>query len=432
MTRRLAYLTLASLLAAPAVAGGSASPEVRPLPLRSVADDDEEKQFAEVEALLNEVLLVDETGRIVLRKEFREALPFPAERVEGMLGAFVELGEDGRMKIKDREAVRPYLPMIRGFLGNGLGRLRELQKLPPEERRRAMQRLFGRARGMVPGVPPRPERGSENEGGADEDEQGAEEKDAPRRPAFGRRRPRRMGPPGRGPRRARPDAPQGSLEERLARIERKLDRIERLLERQGPRRRGRWRARRPFEFFRRFFERRRGRGRLGRGAGDPFERARRWRQGMRKLFEILEPEDLDRLRKGFDAMRRKGVRPEDLRHPERLLEKLQGEMSSEDTLRFMEIFSEFLASEEGRALAQEVEDLVRRLEDLVDSERGERLGRLFDRLQRGGDGAKLREQLEGLVRPRRPRRGAEHRERARRRSSARRRHGAPPAGSKLY
>ena len=393
-------------------------------PTLAIADDAEEMR--QLEAQLNEILLVDETGRITLREEFKTSLPFPAERLEMMLASFTELGDDGRIRLKNPDMIRPYLPMIRGFLSQGgLDKLRALQDLPPEQRREAMRRLMAEQQGQLrPG----------------QDEERAQPAPRPeRRPA----RPDRPERPDRAERPARPQVgPRADILERLERIERSVERIERTLrstlERHGDQLRGEGEGRR--------LHRGQGRNRgrmlermLPRGPEGMLQRGRTYRDGMRKLMELMGPEDTDTLRKAFRALGG-DVKPEDLRDPMALLPKLQESLTPEETVRLMEIFSEFIASPEGRAMAEELDDSVERLEKLVNSPEGQRMLDGMRRLQEGRGGARggerLGERLEQLIRPRRERdRGASRAERPAR--SAERRHGdrqepARDPSAKLY
>lgn len=384
--------------------------------------DDEADEIRELEAHLNEILLVDESGKISLRAEFREGLPFPAQRLEMMLATFVELGEDGKVRLRNPEMIRPYLPMIRGFFSQGgLDRLRDLQKLPPEERGEAMRKLFGE------GVMPNPFAGPPRPGERRPREERREERRVEReRPQTRERAPRDEARPG-----ARERQPREELLARLERIERSVERIERMLEELGSRgfgarperERARARERGPAGFLRRLFERgederwdrrreRRERDedlrerRERRGVGELLERGRVWNDGLRRLRTIMEPEDMQALGKALRALGG-DLDPEALRDPMALFGKLQGVLSPEETARLMEVFSEFLATPEGRALAEEIEGGVRGLEGFVNSPEGARmLARLRELGERLGDGGELPERLEELIRGR-TRRGAE-------------------------
>ncbi|HBP21966.1 MAG TPA: hypothetical protein DEA08_29805 [Planctomycetes bacterium] len=207
-----------------------------------IADD--EQEIKELEQRLNEILVVEEDGSIVLREEFKGTIPFPPERLERMLNAFIELDDKGKIKIKNPDMIRPYLPMMRRFLSQGgLDKLRELQKLPPAERQKAMQRLFGnqgnrggqarpapKPRAMAPTPKPAPKAAPK----ADEDDE---------RPRMRRRQRQGQGDQqrnrwrGNAPRGERPNmVPEGMQEmhrqfsQRLTKIERSLARIERLLD----------------------------------------------------------------------------------------------------------------------------------------------------------------------------------------------------------
>src|SRR4051794_10639931 len=81
-------------------------------------DDDAkfDKQVKEVEKSLNEFLTVDEDKKVHIKKEFREGLPMPAEQVERMLQMSVKIGDDGKIRLRNPEQIRPFLPQIEGFL----------------------------------------------------------------------------------------------------------------------------------------------------------------------------------------------------------------------------------------------------------------------------------------------------------------------------
>ncbi len=445
-----------SLAVAPAASAqdGSCCPEGEPAGPWQQIDDGADAEIREVEQSLNEILLVDETGRIMLREEFKEGLPFPPQRLEMMLATFVELGEDGKIRLRNPDAIRPYLPMIRGFLSQGgLQKLREMQNLPPEERREAMRRLFGDGAMPMPfgggrGERARPEARPEARPGA---RPRADERRTRERRALAERGERRgRAQPGQEER-DRPAGPRADVLERLERIERSVERIERMMERMargrergfaGPGAGERERERRPGGFMRRFFERfernfdrfergfdrdeprRERRGPFGGGMGDMFERGRVWNDGLRRLREIMEPEDMRALGKALEALGR-DMDPRDLRggmNPMELFGKLQGVLTPEETARLMEVFSEFLATPEGRALAQEVEQSVKRLEGVVNSPEGARMMNRLRRLgERMGSGEQLPDRLEDLIRGRdRGRSEADRPHRERAPSSARR------------
>lgn len=350
-----------------------------------IDDAEDAKALDELELRLQEILVVDENGVPVLRKEFAEGMPFPADRVQAMLGSFVELDAAGKIKLKDREAVKPYLPMIKRFLSpESMQRMRDLQNLPPEQRREAMRRMMGPG-GPAPTPTPTPAPTPTPE---------------PRRAETPR--------PAETPRdRARPRE-DGHVEERLTRLERQLSRIEELLERglRGGERGDRGdRGDRGAD---REQPRRGGLGDLfGRRQDDRglLQRAEVWGKGLRRLSELATPEDMEAIGRALGKLR-ETVGPEDLRDRGALLNKLQDAVDPADIGRLMELFSEFMGSAEGRALAAEIEQLVKRLEQLVDSPEGERMGKALERLEgmlgRGdekkGDG--VREQLERLIRPR--------------------------------
>lgn len=344
-------------------------------------DDDDDKIFGEIETQLNNLLIVDESGTIVVRKEFADSLPIPAERVQQMLGQFIELGPDGKIKISDRETVRPYLPMLQRFLGpESMERMRQLQTLPPEQRRDAMRRMFQNPNGQAPAPTP-----------------------APAPAPTPRPEPR---PEPRAERRQEPrdDDRTRQLEQRLSSVEESLKRMERMLERSLEQRARRADGRdgdgRADE------DSPRRRGLLG--GGDMMERARVWSRGLKKLREVTQPEDMEAIGRALARLREQ-VKPEDLRDRGALMEKLQESIDPADMGRMMEIFSEFLGTPEGRAMADEVEKLVARLEEMVNSQDRQGPGRgldgamerLEDLLGRGGENERgLREQLERLVRGR--------------------------------
>jgi hypothetical protein len=152
----------------------------------------------------------------------------------------------------------------------------------------------------------------------------------------------------------------------------------------------------------------------------------------------LEPEDFDALRDGLGAMAEGGFDGEALRDPSKLMGRLQEKLSPEDTMRVMEIFSEFMATPEGRAFANEIEDSVSQLEKFVNSGQGQQLGDLFRQFQ-GGDRGQLKERLEGMLKGRakgpkakRSHKNEEKRSARKHDGNRSKRHAAPPSGSKLY
>lgn len=347
--------------------------------------DDVAKQLEELERRLGEVLVVDENGRIVLRDEFAESLPFPKDRVQAMLAQFVELDGKGKIRLKDPEQVRPYLPMIQRFLSDdAMARVRELQKLPPEQRREALQRMM-QEQGQGPrGAAPAPgPRGEARPGPRPEPRPAPRPEPRPGADSSERRHHAERGAPD--------DRVHQDVMKRLDEIERSLHRIERMLAEQGRT------APHP----------RRGEGRARPGQrrpmGEVLERFGTWRRGMQKLAEIMEPGDVEALMRTFDKLRG-DLGPGALRDRGELLQKLQGALEPKDMVRMLEVFSEFMGSEEGRAMMAELERSVERLEGFMNSERGQRLGeafgRLGERLGEGGGEGGMREQLERLVRGR--------------------------------
>ncbi len=427
LVRGAAAIALAFSLHAPAALADD--PCCGPLgeadPVVQIQDDDstDAAVIRELEARLNEVLIVEESGRIVLREEFKEGLPFPADRVQMMLASFVELGPDGKIKVRNPEQVKPYLPMIQRFLSpESMEQFRELQKLPPEQRREAMQRMLGRGQAQpapspTPAPAPKPEakpapRGDDegwDEGDDDEDD------DHPRPHA----RPER-GDHGH----AHPPARSGDLDGRMAQLEHRLERLERAL-REGQGRHPeadapRGERRGMLDLFGR------GRGERRDVFGDLGRRAEVWRGGLMKLAEIMQPEDFQRLGRTMERLRGQ-VGSGDLRDRGKLMEKLQDAVDPQDIGRFMEIFSEFIASPEGREFAAELERLVERLEAVVNSEQGQRLGEALERLGQGD----TRERMDQLMRGR----DARPRDEGRRSTEQPRRERAQPRvpeGAKLY
>src|SRR4051812_8544753 len=151
-------------------------------------DDDAnfDKLVAEVEKSLNELLLIDENKQLRVRKEMRDGLPMPAEQLEKMIGGFLHVNDKGKIEARDPEMIRPYLPMIKNFLGNGgterLKKMREeLKNKSPEERREAVEKLMQEGRGFMPGAPRAPEnddKDKKKEKGRAEEKRAIEEKKA--------------------------------------------------------------------------------------------------------------------------------------------------------------------------------------------------------------------------------------------------------------
>lgn len=425
VTKPVAAIALAFTLQAPAALAddGCCGPldEAAPAgPTLQIDDDDstDAQVIRDLEARLNEVLIVEESGRIVLREEFRDALPVPAGQVQMFLGSLVELGPDGKIRIKNPEIVRPYLPQIQRFLSpEAMEKLRELQKLPPEQRREAMQRLMNRGAQPAPQAKPepRPAPRGDDEGWDEGDD---DEEEAPRhaRPhADGRRH---TAPPARDG-----SAPRGSADDRLARLEHRLERLERALrEGQGhhPDQPRAERRPRPLDLF----GRDRAEGAPRRDMfGDLGRRAEVWRGGLGKLGQIMKPDDFQRLGRTMDRLRGQ-LQAGDLRDRGQLMEKLQEAVDPADIGRFMEIFSEFIASPEGREFVAELERMVERLEAVVNSEQGKRLGETLERFGQGD----MRERMDQLMR------GRDARPREEERREQPRRPGGPrvPEGAKLY
>lgn len=441
LVRGAAAIALAFTLQAPAALAddGCCGPlGETPGPVVQIDDDSTDAAvIRELEARLNEVLIVEESGRIVLREEFRDSLPMPADRVQMMLASFVELGPDGKIKVRNPEQIKPYLPMIQRFLSpESMEQLRELQKLPPEQRREAMQRMFGRGpQGQAqPRPQPKPEpkpapapRGEDE--GWDEGSDEGHLHSRPERDGHFHREPRadhEHGDHGHDHGHTAPPARAGDLDKRMAQLEHRLERLERALresrgrhpEADAPRgeRRG------MLDMFGRGRERRETFGDLGR-------RAEVWRGGLAKLSEIMQPEDFQRLGRTMERLRGQ-LGSGDLRDRGKLVEKLQDAVDPQDIGRFMEIFSEFIATPEGREFAAEVERIIERLEAIVNSEQGKRLG---DTLERFGQGD-MRERMDQLMRGRDARPRDEARPREGRRAEQPRRRAEPrvPEGAKLY
>lgn len=328
-----------------------------------IADD--EQEIKELEERLNEILVVEEDGSIVLREEFKGTIPFPPERLERMLNAFVELDEKGKVRIKNPEMIRPYLPMMRRFLSQGgLDRLRELQKLPPAERQKAMQRLFGnqgnrggqapapKPRAMAPTPKPAPQPAPKPAPKADEDDDDDRQRNRMRRrqrqnnQRQNNQRQNRWR--GEAPRAERQGAPEGMQDmarqfaQRLTRIERQLGRIERLLDELKDERGGRrWSER---DDDRRGWGEGRGWGRRDRDdRGD-------WRERMQDLRRMFgnrgRGDERGDLRERMEDMRRmfgnRGGRDFDPREMMRMLPELRRMMEEmggpEGFRRMMEEF----------------------------------------------------------------------------------------------
>ena len=359
--------------------------------------DDDEQAIIEAEQQLEHMLLVDESGQIVLREEFKALLPedVPAARIQLMLGSLVELDPQGNFRFRNREMIRPYLPMLKNFLDQGgIDRLKGMQDLSPEERERALRDMM-EGRGAAPPSPaPMP------------------------------------GPRAEGLRGAAPSGPgRDALERRVRELEERLAILERVLgdRAERPRRGG-------------LFGGENQGGLFGNGGGltDVGKRVRVWTAGFRKLGEIMTPEDFELLR---DTLQGLDLQPGDLRQPEALMGKLQQNMDPASLGRFMEIFSTFIATPEGRAMVAELERTVAQLEAFVNSPQGKRMAEAMEQLQnRNGEGNQgLMRGLERLMQGR-DRRGAEPRDEHRRPRTRRHQDAQPqpdrgvnpPAGSKLY
>src|SRR5438270_5216641 len=78
------------------------------------ADGEKDEAFAkkvtEVEKGLNDFLLVDEDKKVHVRKEFAEGLPMPAPQLERMLQMLVKVGDDGKLRLRNPDQIRPFLP----------------------------------------------------------------------------------------------------------------------------------------------------------------------------------------------------------------------------------------------------------------------------------------------------------------------------------
>ena len=75
-----------------------------------------------------------------------------------------------------------------------------------------------------------------------------------------------------------------------------------------------------------------------------------------------------------------GLQLEDLRDRDQLFDKLQGSMEPQDMGRMMELFSEFMGTDEGRAFVEELDGMAEDFEGMMNGERGERMGQLMERL----------------------------------------------------
>ncbi|MEZ6183792.1 MAG: hypothetical protein R3F62_02150 [Planctomycetota bacterium] len=334
-------------------------------PQRAFQIDDEEDQIRELEEALGEVLVLDESGRVVMRAEMQEILPegVPLERINMMLGTFIEVDDAGKFRLT--EAARPYLPMLKNFLRpEVMDRLRKLRSMSPEERKAELQKLLEEEQGGGGGFGMRP-------------------RETPRSEPAPRSEPTpRASEPRRQPRSERaPARERGDLAEQLDRIEERLARIEELLE---------------GGFAPRAREQRRGLGRLfggGEGRGMDFgkglRRARTLADGMRRLTDLATPEDMDLLRRMLSDS---GVKLDDLRNRDELFKKLQGGMEPQDMGRMMELFSEFMGTAEGRKFVEELDGMAQDFEGMMNGERGQRMNELMQRLEGmlgNGDGKGL-------------------------------------------
>jgi hypothetical protein len=289
--------------------------------------------------------------------------------------------------------MRPYLPMLRKFLDQGgMEKLREMEGLTPEQREEALRRMMEGESAPAPSPAPQAK---------------PQERYSPR-----------------------PDMGGSDLERRLADMEQRMARMEALLrESLGARGGDRGAERRERRGDRLF-------GRLG----DTGRRMKVWRDGLRKLRDLTTPDDIELLR---DTLQQMDLRPDDLQQPDDLMQKLQNGAEPATMIRFMEIFSRFIATPEGRAFVDELEQTVARLEAFVNSPEGKRLSEALQQLQsrRGsGEGGAngLMKRLEDLIqgRDKRDRGGDDHRQARPRRqhsSTPQQSEGTqPPAGSKLY
>ena len=337
-----------------------------PPPRAFLIEDDEEKQIREIEEALGEILVLDESGMPVMREEMQEILPegVPLDRINMMLGTFVEVDDDGKFRLT--ESARPYLPMLKNFLRPEImERLRKLRTMSPEERKAELQKLL-----------------------EEQQQEGGNFGMRPREEPRSTPEPRRTNPE---PRRVAPRATDGASEGQLDRIERRLARIEELLERtmesherflegRGPNARGERRG------LGGLFGRREGRRGLDLGKG--LRRARTLADGMRRLSDIATPEDMDLLRRMLSDS---GLKLEDLRNRDELFDKMQKSMEPQDMGRMMELFSEFMGTDEGRRFVEELDGMAEDFEGMMNGERGERMGQLMERLEGmlGGEGKAL-------------------------------------------
>ena len=136
--------------------------------------------------------------------------------------------------------------------------------------------------------------------------------------------------------------------------------------------------------------------------GEFMERGRTWKNGMERLFEIMKPEDMEKVSQALRAMG-KDFRPEDLQDQGRMLEKLSQGMNPEEMARMMQIFSEFMGSEEGREMAGEVEEMMKRLDGFSKSPRGKRVQEGLERIQKRfeRDGKRIELRMERRTEPQR-------------------------------
>ena len=136
----------------------------------------------------------------------------------------------------------------------------------------------------------------------------------------------------------------------------------------------------------------------GLGLGKGLRRARTLADGMRRLSEIATPEDMDLLRR---MMADSGLKLDDLRNRDELLNKLQQSMEPQDLGRMMELFSEFMGTDEGRRFVDELDGMAKDFEGMMNGDRGARMGELMQRLEgmlgKGGGNNKMLDTLRKLT-----------------------------------
>jgi len=367
--------------AAPALAGPGMTAQG---PVMMVPDDPKkgpniDELARQFEKSIVDVVEWDATAkRYKLKADIAKGLPVPAPMVEGFLNRLLK-NVDGRPVLKDKEAFRQMLPMLKRFMKKNKGSLERFGKATPEQRQKMLKKARGYGKMLRN---PKARKGLKKLG-----ELGR--KGFKARPSTPRR-----------PTAARPS--RNALERRVGELERRIVELEKALggKRSSPR-----------------FARRGPAGDILGGIGDVA-------RAVRKFTSLLKAGDRDRFKRLFSKLT-KDFDPSMLRDQGALLQKLQSAVNPQDLERFMEIFSEFMESEEGQAIEARIEKTVSRFEEFMNTERGKKLeeglSKLQERIQKqlkgnsgGGGGFKQLRKLLGKRSPRktgkrRARRGSKRR-----------------------